>query len=57
VSHWLKRSHTEISELDIVIPVEEDVFRFQVAMADVESMAVPKTSDDLAEQTHSLLFW
>jgi hypothetical protein len=40
-----------------VIRVEKNILRFQVSMADIESMAVPKPSDDLAKQTHGLFFW
>ena len=36
----LKSCHTEIDNFDIAIAVQEDVLRFEIAMADIETMAV-----------------
>ena len=53
----LKGCHTEIDNLDIAIAVQENVLRFEVAMADIETMAVRQSSDHLAKNTYRLWFW
>ena len=36
----LKGCHTEIDYFDVAIAVQEDVLGFEIAMADIETMAV-----------------
>lgn len=57
MSSRLESSHAKICKLDIVVPVQQDVLRLQVTMANVESMAVSKTGNDLTEETNGFLFW
>lgn len=57
VATWLKCSHAEVGELDVVSGVEEDVFWLQVAMADVEAMAIAQSGDYLPKQADSFLLW
>lgn len=45
----LERSHPEISDLDLLLLVEQQVLGFEVAVADVELVAVVDAADDLAE--------
>lgn len=49
----LESGHAKICELDVTIFVEQDVLRLEVSMADVVSMAVRKTRNDLAKQADS----
>lgn len=42
-------SHSEVGDLDLLFFAEEKVFRFEVAMTDVELVAVVDAADDLSE--------
>ena len=48
--------HTKVGDLDDFVGagdgVEEDVFRFEVSMANVEAMAVVDAGNDLLEDGH-----
>jgi hypothetical protein len=56
VTGRLKSSHSEVSKLDIVVSIEKDVLGLQIAMADIESVAIPEGGDYLAEQSNSFFF-
>lgn len=43
----LHRCHSEIRNLHILILIQENVFRFQISMTDVEGVTVIETTDDL----------
>jgi len=47
--------HPEISDLDVLVRVEEKVLRLEISMADVEAMAVIDGVDDLLEVVESFL--
>lgn len=51
----LPGSHSEIGDLDVLVRVEEKVLGLEISMADVESMAVVDSFDDLLEVVESLL--
>lgn len=51
----LKSRHSKIHNLDVVIPVQEDVLWFQVSMTDIEPMAIRQARDELPEYADS--FW
>jgi hypothetical protein len=53
VTGRLKGSHSEVSKLNIVVPIEKDVLGLQITMTDIESVAIPKGGDYLAEQSNS----
>lgn len=48
--------HAEVGHLDVALGVEQEVLRLEVAMADVESVAVIDRVDDLLEVVHRLGF-
>lgn len=45
----LPRCHAKVCHLDILVLVEKQIFRFQIAMADVEPMTVINRVNDLLE--------
>ena len=53
----LKGCHSEVHDLDIAITIHEDILRLEVAMTDVEAVAVGQASDHLAKYAHGLWFW
>lgn len=48
--------HSEIGDFDILLLVQQQVFRFQVSVADVETMAVVYRVNDLLEVVQSFGF-
>ena len=53
----LKRSHTEVHDLDIPVAIHQDIFWLEISMANVEAMAVGETGDHLTEYAYSFRFW
>lgn len=56
VTNGLQRGHPKVGKLDVVIRVQENVLWLQVSMADIEPMAVAKTSNYLTKQSDCFLF-
>lgn len=54
---WLQYSHTEIDNLDIAVAVQKDVLRLQVSMADIETVTVGQSSEDLAKEANGFVLW
>lgn len=47
-------SHTKVGDLDVLVAVEEQVFRLEVTVSDVETMAVIDGVDNLLEVVDGL---
>lgn len=52
----MKRCHAKICNLDFGIRSDQDILRFEIAVADVERMAVGDGTDYLAKEVESVWF-
>ena len=52
----LQSCHTEIHNLNVIIPINQDILWFKISMADVESVTAREASDQLAKNAHRLMF-
>lgn len=52
----LESRHSKIHNLDVVIPVQQDILRFQISMTDIEPMTIRQAGDELPEYADSFCF-
>jgi hypothetical protein len=53
----LESSHTEIGDLDVLLSIEEQILRLEIAVADVEAVTVVHASYDLLKVSRCLVGW
>lgn len=52
----VQRRHAKVGNLDLAVRFQQDILRLQIAMANVERVAVFKCAHDLAEVEYGFLF-
>ena len=52
----LPSGHAKVGHLDVLVPVQQEVLGLQVAVADVEAVAVVYTSNDLLKVPAGLVW-
>ena len=51
----LERSHAKVCNLDVLLRVQQQVFRLEVAVADIKAMTVIDSSDNLLKVARRLV--